>query len=109
MKREILAFGTYYDEFMKTLSAPERKKIHYILDLLVTEDRISTRFVKYIRKGIYELRALYTGNIYRLFFIFDEGNIIILLNGFQKKTDRTPEKEIEKAIKIKERYYESKK
>lgn len=109
MKREILAFGTYYDEFMQTLSVAERKKIHYILDLLATEDRVSTKFIKYIREGIYELRAMYNNNIYRVFFIFDEGNIIILFNGFQKKTDKTPEKEIKKAIKIKEAYYESKK
>jgi len=108
MKGEILAFETYYDDFMKTLSVAERRKIHYILDILATEERISTKFVKYIREEIYELRAMYNGNIYRLFFIFDEGNIIILFNGFQKKTEKTPEKEIKKAIRIKEAYYDSK-
>ena len=47
-------------------------------------------------------------NIYRLFFIFDEGNVIILFNGFQKKTQKTPESEIEKALKLKKEYYEQK-
>ena len=47
-------------------------------------------------------------HIYRLFFIFDEGDIVILLNGFQKKTQKTPRKEIDKALKIKEMYYADK-
>jgi phage-related protein len=47
----------------------------------------------------------YEGNIYRIFFIFDEGKIVILFNGFQKKTQKTPESEIDKALKIKEKYY----
>ncbi len=93
---------------MKTLSAVERKKIHYILDLLQTEDRISIKFVKFIRDGLYEIRARYNGNIYRIFFIFDEGKIVVLFNGFQKKSPETPEKEIKKALRIKEEYYESK-
>ena len=50
----------------------------------------------------------YGGNIYRVFFIFDEGNIVVLFNGFQKKTQKTPQGEIEKAIKIKEAYYADK-
>ena len=108
MKREIIAFGDYYDDFMKTLSPTERKKVHYILDLLQTEDRISTKFVKFIRDGLYEIRAMYNGNIYRIFFIFDEGRIVVLFNGFQKKTQETPENEIKKALRIKEEYYESK-
>lgn len=108
MKREIIAFGDYYDDFMKTLSPTERKKVHYILDLLQTKDRISTKFVKFIRDGLYEIRAMYNGNIYRIFFIFDEGRIVVLFNGFQKKTQETPENEIKKALRIKEEYYESK-
>ena len=50
----------------------------------------------------------YGGNIYRVFFIFDEGEIVVLFNGFQKKTQKTPQNEIEKAIKIKEAYYADK-
>ena len=47
-------------------------------------------------------------NIYGAFFIFDECNIVMLFNGFQKKTQKTPESEIEKAVKLKNEYYASK-
>lgn len=76
--------------------------------LLKTQDRLPVKFVKHIRDGIFELRTEYEGNIYRVFFIFDDGNIVVLFNGFQKKTQKTPQNEIEKAIKIKEAYYEDK-
>lgn len=101
MKREVIAYGDYYDDFMRTLSPVERKKIHYILDLLQSQDRIVKKFVKLIRDGLYELRAMYNGNIYRIFFIFDEDKIVVLFNGFQKKTQKTPESEIKKALRIK--------
>ena len=66
----------------------------YVLDVLKVQERVSERFVKYIRDGVYEIRASHDGNIYRAFFIFDEGNIVLLLNGFQKKSQKTPSKEI---------------
>ncbi|MDH6313166.1 phage-related protein [Parabacteroides sp. PFB2-10] len=108
MKREIIAYGNYYDDFINSLTDAERKKVHYILDLLGTEDRVSTKFVKYIRDELFELRAMYNSNIYRIFFIFDEGKIVVLFNGFQKKTQETPEKEIQKALRIKKEYYANK-
>lgn len=77
--------------------------------MLKMQDRISAKFVKYIKDGLYEIRAEYNGNIYRLFFIFDDGHIIVLFNGFQKKSRKTPLKEIETALKLKTEYYESKK
>ena len=64
--------------------------------------------MKSIRDGIFELRTEFEGNIYRVFFIFDGGNIVVLFNGFHKKTQKTPQNEIEKAIKIKEEYYADK-
>ena len=93
---------------MEGLSAKEREKVDYGLVLLKTQDRLPTKFVKHIRDGLYELRTEYNGNIYRVFFIFDEGNIVVLFNGFQKKTQKTPSSEITKALMIKERYYEYK-
>jgi phage-related protein len=45
-------------------------------------------------------------DIYRIFCFFDKGNLIILLNGFQKKSERTPKNEIEKANRLKRKYYE---
>lgn len=66
------------------------------------------KFIKFIGNELYELRISYNGNIYRLFFIFDEGQVVILFNGFQKKTQKTPSSEIEKAQRLKEEYYEYK-
>lgn len=87
---------------METLTEKEQDKIQYGLLLLKTQERLSTKFVKFIRDGVFELRTEYNSNIYRVFFIFDDGNIVVLFNGFQKKSQKTPDTEIEKAIKIKE-------
>ena len=76
--------------------------------LLKTQDRLPTKFVKFIQDGLFELRIEWQGNIYRIFFCYDEGRIVILFNGFQKKTQKTPKKEIEKALQLKNEYYEEK-
>ena len=81
----------------------------YVLDVLKVQERVSERLVEYIREGVYEIRASHDGNIYRAFFIFDEGNIVLLLNGFQKKSQKTPSKEIKRAIELKYEYYAGKK
>ena len=65
--------------------------------------------VKYLRDEIFELRAEHGGNIFRVFFIFDDGNVVMRFNGFQKKSQKTPEKEINKAIQLKKEYYAGKK
>ncbi|MCQ2243925.1 MAG: type II toxin-antitoxin system RelE/ParE family toxin [Bacteroidaceae bacterium] len=91
------------------MNVKERQKVHYALSLLQTEDRLPLKFIKHIRDGLYELRISWSGNIYRLFFIFDEGQIVVLFNGFQKKSQKTPSSEIMKALKIKEEYYANKK
>lgn len=67
-----------------------------------------SKYVKFIREGLFELRIEWQGNIYRIFFCFDEGQIVILFNGFQKKTSKTPESEIKQALKLKKEYYERK-
>ena len=108
MRRKIIAFGEYYKNFLASLNENEIKKVKYVLSLLETEDRMPVKFIKLIRDGLYELRISYEGNTYRIFFIFDEGKIIVLFNGFQKKTQKTPRTEIEKALRIKEEYYEYK-
>lgn len=90
------------------LEGKEQEKIQYGLLLLKTQDRLPTKFIKLIKDGLYELRTEYGGNIFRVFFIFDEGKIVVLFNGFQKKSQKTPSKEIEKALKIKEAYYADK-
>ena len=93
---------------METLKEKEQEKIQYGLLLLKSQDRLPKKFVKLVRDGIYELRTEYGGNIYRVFFIFDEGEVVVLFNGFPQKTQKTPQNEIEKAIKIKEAYYADK-
>ena len=108
MDRKIVTYGGYFERFIQGLSEKEQQKVKYGLLLLKTQDKVSARFVKYIREGIYELRTLYNGNIFRVLFMFDHGNIVVLFNRFRKKTQKTPENEIELAIKIKESYYADK-
>ena len=87
-----------------------QKKIDYVLGMLKIQERVNERFVKFIRDGVYEIRASHNGNIiYRAFFIFDEGNIVMLLNGYQKKHKKHPESEINMALKLKKGYYADKK
>ena len=98
MRRRVVAYGHYYKEFLATLTEKEIQKVKYVLSLLETDDRVPVKFIKSIRDGFY-----------RIFFIFDEGQIVVLFNGFQKKTQKTPKSEIEKAFKLMEEYYEYKK
>lgn len=108
MKRRIRTYGGYFEAFMETLTLKEQDKIQYGLLLLKTQDRLPVKYVQFVREEIYELRIEYNSNIYRIFFIFDEDQVVVLFNGFQKKTQKLPKKEINKAIKIKERYYADK-
>ena len=94
MIRKIFTYWGYFEAFMKTLKEKEQEKIQYGLLLLKTQNRLSKKFVKLIRDGVYELRTEYARNIYRVFFIFDDGQIVVLFNGFQKKTQKTPQNEI---------------
>ena len=71
-------------------------------------DKLLAKYVKFLKDGLYELRIEWQGNIYRIFFCYDEGRIVILFNGFQKKTQKTPDREIDKALKLKKEYYERK-
>ena len=93
---------------MESLEDKVQEKINYGLLLLSTQECLSVKFVRLIRDGLFELRTEYNSNIYRVFFIFDDGQIVVLFNGFQKKTRKTPNKEIEKVLKIKEAYYADK-
>ena len=108
-ERKILYYKDYFISFYRGLDAGAQKKVDYVLAMLKIQERVNERFVKFIRDGIFEIRASHNGNIYRAFFIFDEGNIVMLFNGFQKKTQKTPESEIEKAWKLKKEYYAGKK
>ena len=108
MKRKIIAYKNYYKDFFDSLDKGTQEKVLYGMLLLKTQERLPSKFVKHIRDGLYELRIEWQGNIYRIFFCFDEGQIVVLFNGFQKKTQKTPDNEIDKALTLKKEYYESK-
>ncbi len=106
MKREIIAFGDYYTDFMSGLSEKEQLKVRKSLLLFSSVERMPYHYIKHIRAGVYEFRVGLGNNIFRLFFIYDGEKIVVLLNGFRKKTQKTPKREIDKAIKLKHEYYE---
>lgn len=107
-ERKVIGYKNYFVDFINSVPKEVARKIYYSIDILKTQERVSTKFVKHLKEGVYELRAEYNSNIFRVFFIFDEGNIVLLLNGFQKKSQKTPQKEINLAVKLKNEYYDSK-
>lgn len=86
MKRTIITYGGYFERFMMTLNAAERRKIDYILSLLESGDRVPVKFMRLIRDGL----------------------IVVLFNVFSKKSQKTPQKEIDKAFNILKSYYADK-
>ena len=109
-KRTIVSFKDYFKEFKRTLSKDVLMKIYQVFIYIMSEDIIPVKFLKKIEgvKDLYEIRIEHNGNIYRIFCCFDEGNLVILFNAFQKKTQKTPTSEIERAIRIKEEYFAAK-
>jgi phage-related protein len=75
-----------------------------------TVDRIPEKFFKHIEgtDGLYEIRIKAGSDIYRVFCCFDAGRIVILFNGFHKKSQKTPKKEIERATRLKQEYFNNK-
>jgi phage-related protein len=69
-------------------------------------ERVPETYLKHLTgtDGLYEIRVKYSSDIYRIFCFFDKGKLIVLANGFQKKTQKTPKKEIKMALKIKDEY-----
>lgn len=87
------------------------RKISQILVWLQTLDRLPCSILKSIegKKGLFEIRIEFGGDIFRVFCCFDEGSLVILFNAFQKKTQKTPPGEIERAEKLMTEYYNQKK
>lgn len=106
--RKIITYKHYFSDFISTLSKDECGKIRRALDLFKVEDKIPRHFIKFIRDGVYEFRVNYGNNEFRIFFIYDGDTIVVLFNAFKKKTQKTPDSEIKKAIKLKEEYYDAK-
>lgn len=111
MTRQIIFHGDYFTDFYKELDIKVKLKVQYVLELLKQVDRVPEKFFSPMTgyDGLYEIRIEYQSNIYRVFCCFDEGKLIVLFNGFQKKTQKSPMNEIEKAMRIKAAYFESKK
>lgn len=108
--REIEYYENYYLEFFKSLKPEVQKKFNWTLQLIATMERVPEKYFKYMTNssGIFEVRVEYNSNIYRVFSFFDKGNLIVLVNGFQKKTLKTPKKELELAEKLKQEYLNKK-
>ena len=106
--KKVIAYRGYFHDFMQKLSKQEQTKVVRSLDMLKTEDKIPFHYIKFIRDGIYEFRVNYGNNEFRIFFIYDGDTIVVLFNCFRKKTQKTPDREINKAIKLKKEYYETK-
>ena len=106
--RKIIAYKNYFSDFINKLSADEINKIRRALDLFKVEDRMPRHFIKFIRDGVYEFRVNYGNNEFRIFFIYDGDTVVVLFYAFRKKTQKTPDNEIKKAIKLKEEYYGTK-
>ena len=109
-KREIKFYKHYFNEFYVAQTDKVRKKIAQTLVWLQTLDRLPVTILKSIegKKGLFEIRVEFGGDIFRVFCCFDEGSLVILFNGFQKKTQKTPSGEIEKAERLMKEYFESK-
>ena len=111
VERKIIFHGSYFADFYLEQSTKVQEKIEFVLRIIRQVERVSKKFLSPMSgsDGLYEIRVEYSSNIYRIFCCFDNGNIVVLLNGFQKKTQKTPLKEIEKALRLKREYFELKK
>jgi phage-related protein len=108
--REILYFEDHYLDFYKTLKPEVKKKFNWTLQLISTVERIPEKYFKHLTgtDGLFEIRVEVGSDIYRVFSFFHKGQLIILANGFQKKTQKTPKNEIELAEKLKKQYFDGK-
>lgn len=106
--RKIITYKNHFADFVQKLTQAEQQKLRKVLALLKTEDKMPRHFVKFIRDGVYELRVTCPNTELRVFFIYDGDTIVVLFNAFKKKTQKAPEQEIKKAIKLKEEYYGAK-
>jgi len=111
MNRKITFHGEHFIDFYKKLDANVKSKIQYVFELIKQVERVPLKFLSPMTgyEGLFEIRVEYQSNIYRIFCCFDEGRLVVLFNGFQKKTQKTPKKEIEKAMRLKNEYFELKK
>lgn len=108
--REIQVYENHFSLFYESLPKDVQEKFVYVFRVIQTMNRVSEKFLKYIEgeKGLYEMRVTVGSNIYRAFCTFDKGNLVILFNGFQKKSQKTPKEEIAMAKRLMAEYFAKK-
>jgi phage-related protein len=111
VNRQISTYGKYFNEFYFKLDKDLQDKIDWVFELIKAVNQIPKKYFKHLEStdGVYEIRVEYESNIYRILCFFDEGNLIVLINSFQKKSQKTPKQEIELAKKLKKQYFIDKK
>lgn len=106
-----MAYKHYFERFLSEQPIKVQNKIYKILEVVEFQQIIPSKYLKHIEgtEGLYETRFSLGSNIWRVFCFFDEGKLIILLNGFQKKSQKTPKAEIDLALRLKAGYFKEKK
>lgn len=104
--RTIVFYRNYFQEFFAKQRDKVKDKIIWTFDLLEDLPRVPESYLKHLENtdGLYEIRVQQGSDIFRIFCFFDQGQLVVLANGFQKKTQKTPKQEIERALKIKSEY-----
>lgn len=110
-QRQIIFHKHYFIDFYVEQNEKVQEKIEYVFKILRTVQNVPKKFLEHMTgtDGLYEIRIEFESNIYRIFCCFDKGNLVVLFNGFQKKSQKTPKKEIDLALKLKDEYFNSKK
>jgi phage-related protein len=108
--RQIIYFKNYFLDFFDQQTEKVKEKIDHVLFVVTIADRIPLKFFQHLEgtNGLYEIRVEFQGNIYRIFCCFDEGQVVVLFNGFQKKSQKTASEELDKAVKIMNEYFDEK-
>lgn len=108
--REVIAFKDYFESFLIAQPQKVQDKIFKIIEAIETLEKVPSNYLKFMvgTDGLYEARIQLGSNIWRVFCFFDNNRLVILLNGFQKKTQKTPKNEIEKALRLMAEYFEQK-
>lgn len=109
--RTVVFYKNYFDEFFDEQRQKVKDKIIWTLKLIEELPVVPETYLKSLENtdALFEIRIKQGSDIFRIFCFFDEGKLIVLINGFQKKTQKTPKREIKKALKLKEEYYAEKK
>jgi phage-related protein len=105
-RRQIVIYKSYFFDFYNQQPEYVKLKIEWTIQLIRELERIPKRFFKHVEttKGIYEIRVEAESNTFRIFCFFDVGNVIVLGNAYQKKSNKLSKREIKRAIKIHEEY-----